>query len=304
MSEIVDLSKLPAPKVLEELDYETLLEERKEKFLSLYKNEGERAIMAARLELESEPITKLLEENAYLELLLRSQINDRAKAVMLAFATGSDLDHLGALFGVERLLIQAENLTTNPITEAEYENDERFRTRIQMSLEKLTTAGSRGSYEYHTLTASPLIKDVNVYSPIPGTVVVILLSKAENGIADSNLINKVRDSLNDERVRPLTDTVQVKSAEILNYQINADITLYPSVLERIVMDNVQNAVKAYTLKQHHLGLDITLSGIYAAIHQEGIQNVVLSSPAQNIVVNHTQAAYCTEITINVVGKDE
>lgn len=304
MSKIVDLSKLPAPKVLEELDYETLLEERKEKFLSLYKDEGERAIMAARLELESEPITKLLQENAYLELLLRSQINDRAKAVMLAFATGSDLEHLGALFGVERLLIQAENLTTNPITEAEYESDDRFRTRIQMSLEKLTTAGSRESYKYHALTASPLVKDVNVSSPIPGTVAVTLLSTSGNGIADSNVINKVRDALNDERVRPLTDTVLVKSAEIINYQMNADITIFPSVLESVVVENVQNAIKAYVTKQHQLGLDITLSGIYAAIHQEGVQNVVLNSPSQNIIVNHTQAGYCTNITINVVGKDE
>ncbi|HGO5816120.1 TPA: baseplate J/gp47 family protein [Mannheimia haemolytica] len=303
MSEIVDLSKLPAPKVLEELDYETLLAERKAKFLSLYP-ESERAVMAARLALESEPIIKLLEENAYLELLLRAQINDRAKAVMLAFATGSDLDHLGALFGVERLLIQAENLTTNPITEAEYEDDERLRTRIQMSLEKLTTAGSRGSYKYHALTASPLVKDVNVASPTAGTVEVTLLSTTDNGIAQSNLINKVRDVLNDEQVRPLTDTVLVKSAEIINYQINAQITLYPSILESVVVENVQNAVKAYIIKQHHLGLDITLSGIYAAIHQEGVQNVVLISPARNIVIQPTQAGYCTEITINVAGKDE
>lgn len=304
MSEIVDLSKLPAPKVLEELDFETLLAERKGKFLSLYTDESQRAVMAARLELESEPITKLLQENAYLELLLRAQINERAKAVMLAFATGSDLDHLGALFGVERLLIRAEDLTTNPITPAEYEDDERLRTRIQMSLEKLTTAGSRGSYEYHALTASHLVKGVNVTSPTPGVVEVTLLSNAESGIADSNLINQVREALNAERVRPLTDTVQVKSAEIIPYQINAQITLYPSVLESVVIENVQNAVKAYTLKQHHLGLDITLSGVYAAIHQEGVQNVVLTSPAQHIEVGYHQAAYCTEIAINVVGKDE
>ena len=35
MSELVDLSKLPAPDVLETLDYEKLLAARKEKFISL-----------------------------------------------------------------------------------------------------------------------------------------------------------------------------------------------------------------------------------------------------------------------------
>ena len=36
MSELVDLSKLPAPDVLEVLNYEELLSQRKEKFISLY----------------------------------------------------------------------------------------------------------------------------------------------------------------------------------------------------------------------------------------------------------------------------
>lgn len=303
MSEIVDLSKLPAPKVLEELDYEKLLADRKAKFISLYP-ESERAVMQARLELESEPIVKLLQENAYLELLLRAQINEKAKAVMLAFATGSDLDHLGALLGVERLLIKAEDLTTNPITQAEYENDERFRYRIQMSLEKITTAGSRGSYEYHALTASPLIKGVKVDSPTAGIVRIAVLSNEGDGMADEALLNKVKDVLNAEHIRPLTDTVNVQSAEINHYQINATLTLYPSVLDSVVMDNVHTAIKTYTRKQHALGLDITLSGIYAALHQEGVQNVSLIEPTKTIENSPLQAAYCTEINITVGGRNE
>ena len=68
MSELVDLSKLPAPDVLETLDYEKLLAARKEKFISLYPVD-EQAFWRARLQLESEPIVKLLEENCYLQML-------------------------------------------------------------------------------------------------------------------------------------------------------------------------------------------------------------------------------------------
>ena len=108
MSELVDLKKLPAPKVVQELSYETLLAQRKEKFLSLQESDDMRKHWQARLQLESEPVVKLLEENAYLELLLRTHINESAKAVMLAYATGSDLDQLGALFGIKRLIINRE----------------------------------------------------------------------------------------------------------------------------------------------------------------------------------------------------
>ena len=304
MSDIIDLNNLPVPKVVQELNYETLLAQRKAKFLDLQQTNAEREHWQTRLQLESEPVVKLLEENAYLELLLRAHINESAKAVMLAYATGSDLDQLGALFGVARLQIRAEDLSATPPIAAEYEDDERFRTRIQMSLEGLTTAGSRGSYEFHTLSTSPKIKDVDVTSPTPGTVKVTLLSTEGQGTADSELIEKVKTTLNAEHVRPLTDTVEVQSAVILSYQIDAVLTLYPSVLETVVLSNVNQAIAHYIQKQHSLGIDITLSGIYAALHQEGVQNVTLNAPRADLIVQSHQAAYCTDIQIKVGGRDE
>lgn len=304
MSELVDLKKLPAPKVVQELSYETLLTQRKEKFLSLQESDEMRQHWQARLQLESEPVVKLLEENAYLELLLRTNINESAKAVMLAYATGSDLDQLGALFGVTRLILQAEDLKSNPPTTAKYEDDERFRTRIQMSLEGLTTAGSRASYEFHALSTSAKIKDVDVTSPTAGTVKVAILSTEGQGTADGDLIKAVKEQLNAEHIRPLTDTVLVESAVILPYEIQAAITLYPTVLESVVMANVNQAIANYANKQHLLGIDITLSGIYAALHQEGVQNVKLTKPLADLIVQPHQAAYCTQIKVHVGGRDE
>ena len=304
MSELVDLKKLPAPKVVQELSYETLLTQRKEKFLSLQESDEMRRHWQARLQLESEPVVKLLEENAYLELLLRTNVNESAKAVMLAYATGSDLDQLGALFGVTRLILQAEDLKSNPPTTAKYEDDERFRTRIQMSLEGLTTAGSRASYEFHALSTSAKIKDVDVTSPTAGTVKVAILSTEGQGTADGDLIKAVKEQLNAEHIRPLTDTVLVESAVILTYEIQATITLYPSVLESVVMGNVNQAITSYVNKQHSLGIDITRSGIYAALHQEGVQNVKLTKPMDDLIVQPHQAAYCTQIQVSLGGRDE
>ena len=304
MNNIIDLNNLPVPKVVQELSYETLLAQRKEKFLSLQENDDMRQHWQARLQLESEPVVKLLEENAYLELLLRTHINESAKAVMLAYATGSDLDQLGALFGIKRLIIQAADLNARPPIPTQYEDDERFRTRIQMSLEGLTTAGSRTSYEFHALSTSAKIKDVDVTSPTAGTVKVAILSTEGQGTADSDLINAVKKQLNAEHIRPLTDTVLVESAVILPYEIRATLTLYPSVLESVVMANVNQAITHYTNKQHLLGIDITLSGIYSALHQEGVQNVKLTQPLADLIVQPHQAAYCTKIQLNVGGRDE
>src|SRR5690606_5214172 len=90
MATIVDLSQLAAPDVVETLDYETILTERKATLVSLYPADQQEAV-ARTLALESEPIVKLLQENAYREVIWRQRVNEAARAVMLAYAAGADL---------------------------------------------------------------------------------------------------------------------------------------------------------------------------------------------------------------------
>lgn len=91
--------------MVEGLDYETLLAERKATLISLYPT-GQQEAVARTLTFESEPIVKLLQENAYRELILRQGINEAAKAVMVAYALDGDLDQLGANNGVPRPTIR------------------------------------------------------------------------------------------------------------------------------------------------------------------------------------------------------
>lgn len=115
---IVDLT----PDVVEVLDYETILAERKATLVSLYPEEQQEAV-ARTLILESEPIVKLLEENAYRGVIWRQRVNEAARAVMLAYAAGSDLDQIGANYNVPRLVITPSDDTTFPPTPAVMESD-------------------------------------------------------------------------------------------------------------------------------------------------------------------------------------
>jgi phage-related baseplate assembly protein len=53
-----------------------------------------------------------------------------------------------------------------------------------------------------------------------------------------------------------------------------------------------------------VGLDVTLSGIYAALHQPGVQRVTLPEPTANVEITNTEAAYCTARTVTIAGVDE
>jgi len=119
MSTLTDLSLLPIPNVVETFNFETLLAQRKQRFISLYPAE-QQAKVARTLEYESEPIVKQLQENAYLEMALRQRINEAAVANMLAHAANRDLDNLVANFKVFRLQISPGDSTAVPPVEPVY----------------------------------------------------------------------------------------------------------------------------------------------------------------------------------------
>lgn len=302
MTTAIDLSLLPTPNVIEPLDFETILAERKAYLIGLYPADQQEAIAAA-LALESEPLNKLLQENAYRELMLRQRINDAARAVMLAYSTHDDLDNLGALLEVERLLVTPADPQATPPVAAVYESDERFRRRIQMALEGFSCAGPRGAYEFYALSASAQVKDVGVDSYTAGIVSVTVLSTVGDGTPDAALLDTVVAALNDEDVRPLCDTVEVLPAEILPYTVDATLIYYAGPDEELVSRAAEVAVAAYVEAHHRLGHDINRSGLFAALHQPGVQKVLLASPAEDLVVGNGQAAYCTAVSVANGGVD-
>ncbi|AMO81151.1 MAG: baseplate assembly protein [Enterobacterales bacterium] len=299
----IDLSQLPAPDVVEVLDYESVLSERKTTLLSLC-DESQRDAVARTLQLESEPLTKLLEESAYREIIWRQRVNEAARANMLAYATGSDLDNLGANYNILRLVITPADETVIPPVPAIFESDSDFRVRIQQAFEGLSVAGSVGSYQFHGRSADGRVADVSVVSPSPASVTISVLSREGNGAASQELTDIVYLALNAEDVRPVADRVTVQSAKIVTYEINAVLYLYPGPEVEPVRQAAEDKLKAYISAQHRLGRDIRKSAIYAALHVEGVQRVELAQPVADIVLDETQASYCSDYTLTVGGADE
>ncbi|POE01360.1 baseplate assembly protein [Pectobacterium odoriferum] len=303
MSGLIDLSLLPAPDVIETLDYETLYAERKAMFIALFPVEQRDAITRT-LTLESEPLTKLLQLSVYHELLLRQRVNEAASATMLAYAAGSDLDQLAANVNVQRLVITAEDTTAIPPVEAVMESDADLRTRTQQAFEGLSVAGPTAAYEFHARSADGRVADASAVSPSPATVTVTVLSREGNGSASNELLQAVDTALNAENVRPVADRVTVQSAVIIPYDINATLYFYLGPEAEPIRIAAEARLQTYITAQHRLGRDIRRSAIFAALHVEGVQRVDLESPAADIVLDKSQASYCANWVLNIGGSDE
>ncbi|CAB3965509.1 MULTISPECIES: baseplate J/gp47 family protein [Burkholderia] len=290
----IDLSQLPSPDVVETIDYETLLAARKARFVSLYPAD-EQAEIAATLALESEPVVKLLQENAYREIVLRQRVNDAARAVMLAYAVGTDLDHLAALFGIRRLTITPADPEHD--VAAVMESDTDLRARTQLAPQSLSVAGPEGAYVSHARNADGRVLDASAVSPAPCEVLVSVLARDGDGTADPALIAAVAAALQADDVRPLTDKVTVRGAEILRYQVRARLVFFAGPDRAVALAEANRAMKKYTESMHRLGMEVTLDGIYAAARAAGVQKVILESPLAGLPATKQQAPYCTGIEL-------
>ena len=98
------------------------------------------------------------------------------------------------------------------------EGDERYRERIRLSPAKLSTAGPEASYIYHAKSASPLITDVRPLNDHDaGTVELVIVTGEEDPSED--VIKAVLEAVNDEKVRPLNDRVNVTGPERVSFDI-------------------------------------------------------------------------------------
>ncbi|KZN57480.1 baseplate assembly protein [Pseudoalteromonas luteoviolacea CPMOR-1] len=324
----IDLSKLPPPNIIEPLSYEQIKNDMLTDYKARYPD--------AEITLASEPAVKLIEAFAYRELKMRQRVNEAAEAVLLAKAADTELDYLGARFGVERQIVEAGDPQALPPIPATYEDNERYRERIQLALEGFSTAGPIGAYVFHAMRVSSFVKDVAVDAPIfasaqlsneqlallpagttilqctydaglanpqPGDVAISVLSTQSNGTPTTELNQSVLAHLNADDVRPLTDHVRLRPTEIIEYQIEAVLHFYPGPDAESVRQAAETAVQAWVIDNHKLGRDISLSALYSVLHRPGVQRVELLAPANDLVVNGHQAAFCTSVNISTGGRN-
>ncbi|WP_042266783.1 baseplate J/gp47 family protein [Paraburkholderia heleia] len=295
---LIDLASLPVPDVLEILDFETIYAERKASLVSLWP-EDEQAEIAETVELESEPLARLLQENSYRELVWRQRVNDAVRAVMLAFARGNDLTQRAALFGLQRLIVTPADAANN-IAEVD-EDDDDLRLRVQLAPQGFSVAGPAAAYESRALAVDGRLLDATATRPQPGDVLVTLLSREGDGSVDDELCAAVTTALSEEDQRPMNDTVYARSAEIITYRIHAKGYTRSAVGADVLIEQAKLNAQAYADKVRRLGVGVAESGIKGVCQAAGLTKTELIEPAGDIAIGATQASYCLEIVIEYGG---
>ena len=159
-----------------------------------------------------------------------------------------------------------ENITET-VGGTDIETDEEYRERCRLSKNAISTAGPYDSYRYLAISANAAVKDAKPVMKEPGTVKIILLLE-DGAQADEEIISSVKEACSDKTKRPLTDKVEVISAETVPYNINLRYYLdknhatkeaqYRKMIEGENSDFKTGAIRDYIKwQQNTLGLSIS-----------------------------------------------
>lgn len=277
-----DLANIPQPAVIEVLSFEGVFADMQDDLVDRF------PAVEPVLQLESAITNKLMEVSAYRELMMRARINDAAKANLVAFANGSDLDHLAAFYDVARL---------------SGEDDETFRARIILAIQARSPGGSAYWYQAAALRADVRIQSVAVFREEFFPIIhIAVLSRENDGIPDEAMLDAVNSLVQSDEVRLLNDTLIVEPAVTTGTEIEVNIWLLPSAPLSVV-DNMEQGIRKSWKAEAGIGFDLVPSWIEARLHTPGVQRVEVVTPSNRVVATQGTAISLGEIKINYMGRD-
>ncbi|MDD2870136.1 baseplate J/gp47 family protein [Neomegalonema sp.] len=194
--------------------------------------------------------------------------------------------------------ISAVNVSTSHGGRA-HEDDDRLRTRIREAPRSFSVAGPVGAYRWHAMSAHQSITDVAVTSPRPGLVRIHVLTDV--GAPGQELLDLVQARLSNDKIRPLTDRVEVVPPIRAPYRIRGSVTFYRDVDALAAMAAVSRAAEVWAAaKRAALGRDLVESQLVAALSVSGVYRVQLEEPLWR-ELGPEEWADCTEIGLLLAG---
>jgi len=284
----IDFSGLSRPIIIEEPSHAAILARQNTIFREKWEavraaHPGEDLPPYDTYELEHDPHTIANQAESYRETLLRAGINEAGLARFLAFAKGSNLDHLAAFYDTYRM---------------PDEQDDRLKVRVVLGIQGRSTGGPEERYQAIAMAADTRVQSVKPYrigrSPV---IYVAVYSTEASGAASAELLDKVRQALTDSSVQLINDTIIVSSAVRRVVDLAADIWLLDGA-DTGAVERAKNALHAAWATEQALGRDLTQAWWTSRLMVQGVYKVAPLTIG-DVIAPPTEAIAIGQITLNV-----
>lgn len=322
---------LQRPSVLESISTDQIIIDRMARFkLRWSESDPPNAAQYDVGQLEFDPIKIVTENASYFELLIRDRVNQAARAVMLAFSYGTNLDAIASRYpgGVPRI---------------PGETDDNYRRRIWLSPNILGPHGTTESYAFYALSAlgANVLRDAAAFTT-RGTGIVtipILVDKPTLALSEQQVLAIVQRQIKTGLIDPLklsfetspgpppiptndqilevykyvtantrkglTDVIVIARPKVYNTRYDISLKTFPGYDLAGVLTNVVAGLMQLIEKQRWLGYDHTIMGIDGVLNNAGgVYNRIIRQPQGDVIVGLDSVVQVSGIDITWTGVGE
>lgn len=226
-------------------------------------------------------------------------VAEEAGAIGNEYAVGdvsAILDPLAFLFSAENTQITKGG--------SDPEDDEGLRGRIKLAPSTFSVAGSEDAYRFHAKSANGDIVDIQVLSSTPGTVNIYPLMTG-GALASPGVLSQIEEKVSGKKVRPLTDTVIVANPDVVDYDIEVNVTIVTGADASMVKNQIETSLGDYKEeRKERLGLDVVVNKIRSICMTDGVYDVEVELPSIDLVIEKSEYAKLGSITINIIGSSD
>ena len=235
-----------------------------------------------------------IEMIASLEYRMQQDFNGRIRGVLPAFMSGDTLDHVGALFLVNR---------------RQGESDASYFERILLEPIARATIGTVGRIRSDAYKADDDVLDVQVAGKANGQDAdVWILSHEPPAMGDpagtptAALVQRVSDYVNHEDRKLLFSTYTVEQPTITAFTITATLN-YNSVFHDAtsVLTRARERINEYVEGRFKLGFGVRIQGIEATLYgpDDDVEMVTVTAPSSDLAATNGTAYHCNPNTTDI-----
>lgn len=306
----IDLSKLPKPSIIDEIDVEQAVSDMEKDHVKMVKELNIPGV-SANYELASyDPVRIFYKIAASYNARNINKINQAFAARVLSHASEDDLDNLVVDNGTIRL----------------GESDDELRQKYLKTFSTLNTAGSFESYVYHALESidgeygSKALVDCYPYSDMGSSVVKLVIlpkkeimigpededekKKIERENTQKEIIKTVQKYFDtNKKVRPITNKVEVSLAKPKTSEINIVLDIKEGVSQSLIENNASARLKKYVDNSYRIGFDVYASALIHYVMSDNIENCTIESPKGDLICSRDEVFICSKLTVKGVEND-
>jgi phage-related baseplate assembly protein len=259
------------PLLIEDLKHSEIFQDKLTRFTETYRRE----VPEFEIPQPSDPIYQILSELAYSELIIRQKINHAALAQLVALS--SELD----------FIFQGQRREGEAFAD--------FLSRVLLAIGASSPAGSREMYRALAILSGRFKVGDAVHGvldaairPEGGKVVVYVLPDSKEIAIGNGLARAVAEYLTRESVKPALDDVEVRVANSVTVNIQADFRLKPGYGQS-ALDAIQKSLLLSWQRELRLGWMPSVSWITKELHTAAVDAVKLKTPISDAPDSPTRA---------------